>query len=161
MVILPWSHTLRPSECPREEAEHELVELGRPLELRQVGGAGNRLVARARDLPEELLCDVVYVLDVVLADEHEPRAGDLAETGGEVGDERLLLHALEHGQPVRDRLAEHLGHEAPDSRIDVLHVPAGTGEPRAEVRVDGGVDVATAERIPSSRWKARTAPDHS
>ena len=67
--------------CSAKEVEQQPVELGRPLEARQVAGALDRLQARAGDLRGELLGHRLDVVEILGADDDERRYADLGEPG--------------------------------------------------------------------------------
>ena len=123
-----------------QEVDQEPVHLGRPLQVRHVGDAGDDDPPRPRDAPLEEPVDAVDVLAVQLALDDEDRRRDLAQPPDR---RRLELTALRVRQRVRHR---HLERLRPDGRIDLRGRAVRPGQPRAQEQVGHPRGVALRAR---------------
>src|SRR3954453_9707647 len=77
-----------------EEPEQDAVDLVRALERREMRRAGNRLPPCARDRRRNVGGDPLHIIDVLIADQDERGAGNLAEALVDGWVERALLEVV-------------------------------------------------------------------
>ena len=132
-----------------EEADDGAGDELRTLERRQVRSAADRLEPRPADLLGDATRLLAEVLDVELADEHERRRADLAQPAerGRVERAPLGIGLRCVGVELQlERALLHLADERAHARVDIVRLPLGPVDPRPQVELDRGVDVARVEQ---------------
>src|SRR4051794_277076 len=128
-----------------EEPEQDAVDLLRALERRKMRRARDRLLPCARYRCRNMGGDSLHIVDVLIADQDERGAGDLAEALVDGWVERALLEVV--GALLQLVGADrHRADEIAQTRIDVVGAAARPVDPEAKRRLGRRLEVARLER---------------
>jgi len=126
---------------PREELEHERVELIRLLHVGDVRSLRDHCPARAGNSVRELARRPQNLGLVELADDHEGGTSDLGQARRGRRLEWSVWAGIGNGELNVEGASLHLPHAPPDVRIDLVRLPRRAVDPRAQVQLDRTSDV--------------------